>query len=450
MFVVQTVKLPTICFPRLSLFEILSIIVFLIASCFHPQNTFAAKVTLAWDESYDENLAAYSLYCRLEGRTFDYNDPLWTGTDTICTIHNLNEDTVYYFVIRALDIFGKESGNSGEVFYQPPPTSGELTVAPETSHKSGLVAIPVPVSNASPWQPTIFSHYDGQIERELQPLITTEPFLDPDSDSQSWSQWQISKIDDFAVPVLNALSTKHLTELIVPNSVLEPNTTYFVRVRFYDTYLVPSVWSEPIEFTIISDEIDSNDDGVPDEKEVELGLDMNSNGVDDLEEPDRIKCVRSVYSNVIIGISAASDSVAGIEVVDAIDPEAVMDDENQPSLPFGLFCYRIRVESPGAIARVRIYFSEDISKATTLYKHDTVNGWQDYSQYTTFNDDGRSITLEVKDGGYGDSDGVANGIIVDPGGLSDEIGSSVDALGPNLGGSQGGCFINTGTNSLEW
>jgi hypothetical protein len=68
--------------------------------------------------------------------------------------------------------------------------------------------------------------------------------------------------------------------------------------------------------------------------------------------------------------------------------------------------------------------------------YDCVNGWRDYTQYATFNPDGRSVTLELKDGGHGDSDGVENGIIVDPGGVT----SSIAGLDSGVGG---GCFIST-------
>ena len=86
---------------------------------------------------------------------------------------------------------------------------------------------------------------------------------------------------------------------------------------------------------------------------------------------------------------------------------------------------------------VRVYYSEDISEANQYYLYDTVNGWQDYTQYTTFNQDGRSVTVELQDGGHGDSDGVANGVIVDPGGVAGAASGGLDA------GGGGGCFIAT-------
>jgi len=123
-----------------------------------------------------------------------------------------------------------------------------------------------------------------------------------------------------------------------------------------------------------------------------------------------------------------------------IDPDTISDTFNRPSdLIFGLFAYRLRVRTPGDIATIRIYFSGDIFASDVFYKYDTINGWYDYSEHTTFNDDGQSITLEVKDGGFGDSDGVANGIIVDPGGIASDLSSSYSSLGSNIMG----CFIAT-------
>jgi hypothetical protein len=66
---------------------------------------------------------------------------------------------------------------------------------------------------------------------------------------------------------------------------------------------------------------------------------------------------------------------------------------------------------------VTIYFSEEAADGAKWYFYDSINGWVDYSEHATFSPDRKSVRLELKDGGYGDSDGVANGIIVDPSGF---------------------------------
>ena len=120
-----------------------------------------------------------------------------------------------------------------------------------------------------------------------------------------------------------------------------------------------------------------------------------------------------------------------------IDPKTIADKNNRPyDLLFGLFSYRLKVNEPGAEATVKIYFSGEIFSSDVFFKYDTINGWHDYSYHTIYNDDGQSLTVRLKDGGYGDSDGLANGIIVDPGGIANEISSSNDS-------SVVGCFIAT-------
>jgi hypothetical protein len=40
--------------------------------------------------------------------------------------------------------------------------------------------------------------------------------------------------------------------------------------------------------------------------------------------------------------------------------------------------------------------------------------WLDYSDYTSFSPNRKEVYLTLKDGGFGDADGIENGIIVDP------------------------------------
>jgi len=50
-----------------------------------------------------------------------------------------------------------------------------------------------------------------------------------------------------------------------------------------------------------------------------------------------------------------------------------------------------------------------------MYKFDPVNSeWLDYSEYAEFSSDRKKVYLTLKDGGFGDADGIENGIIVDP------------------------------------
>ena len=82
----------------------------------YPALGIARDVTLAWDPNTDDNLAGYRLYARERGEAYDYRYPEWHGTTNQCTVTGFDEYESYYFVVRAYDSEGNESGNSNEVY----------------------------------------------------------------------------------------------------------------------------------------------------------------------------------------------------------------------------------------------------------------------------------------------------------------------------------------------
>ena len=61
------------------------------------------------------------------------------------------------------------------------------------------------------------------------------------------------------------------------------------------------------------------------------------------------------------------------------------------------------------------------------YQYDPINGWVDYSEHmVAISPDRKAITLEYKDGDFGDLDGVANKYVVDP------VGFGVAAAGEHV------------------
>ena len=181
-------------------------------------------------------------------------------------------------------------------------------------------------------------------------------------------------------------------------------------------------------FTTLTTSNDTDANGIPDAQETDSTVDLDGDGTPDIDQDD-IKGVNTMVGDGVIGVSIEdSTTVISIESIESIDPDTISDTANRPeSIPLGFITFKLKVNNPGDTAEVTLYFSgvteeaeenlEDFLEMARWYKYDSINGWQDYSDYATFSEDRRSVRLELKDGDYGDADGTANGIIVDPSGL---------------------------------
>jgi len=107
-----------------------------LAFIFFPgYNSFAStQVMLEWTPNSEPDLDGYKVFWG--GLSYDYANASWSGTDTNCTIYDLDETKTYCFVARAYDSEGFESGDSDEVCHMP-------TVIPDNQP---------PIANAGPDQ----------------------------------------------------------------------------------------------------------------------------------------------------------------------------------------------------------------------------------------------------------------------------------------------------------
>ena len=118
-----------------------------------------------------------------------------------------------------------------------------------------------------------------------------------------------------------------------------------------------------------------------------------------------------------------------------VDPVTLTNNTNKPSNTlYGLLDMQIKVGKPGDTATVTVFLPAPAPAGYTWFKYNSQQGWYDFSDNAVFNADRTQVTLTLVDGGIGDDDGVANGVIRDPSGLAS--GSSASTGG-------GGCFIAT-------
>ena len=311
-------------------------------------------------------------------------------------------------------------------------------------------------TNVEPDAPVLVLPDDAETDVLLTPQLQTDDFLDTDGHGHGLTQWQIGRRignpdpcseESFTNPdyiVFDGTCDDQLTLLNVPDFLLDADTGYCWRARFTDTGDATSDWSELFAFkTIAADENDQNQNGIPDDQEVDdPTLDMDDNGVPDANQGD-MKCINTDGGTGQIGVKEG-DNVASIECLCWTDPATIDETQNKPDdMPMGLVSFRLEVDNPGDIGKVTAYLSEPAPAGAKWYKYDAINGWQDYLAHAVFSPDRTSVELEFKDGGFGDADGVENAIIIDP------SGAGVLSSGSGGGGGGGGCLISTTTSEFH-
>ena len=464
-----------------------------------------AMVTLAWDSNDEPDLAGYRVYYGPTSNNYKYSVDV--GKVNSCTISGLVEGKTYYFAATAYDTNMNESEFSLEIDYLVPtidtdgdgytdsnddfpddPTEwldtdddGIGNNADEDDDGDGMPdfweddhelnplvddaqndqdgdGVPnleeylagtdpqISSQNYPPYQPVLQVPDDGR-EVNSTPLFQTNAYDDPDvNDFHAKSRWQIFREQD-DVCVLDISSDVSLISLTVPRLILVENTSYRWRVRFYDNLGAPSPWSEFYAFKTMTTGKDMNGDGIADHQEADALSDLDSDGVADNQQ-DRIKSIKTREGDIEMGVSFEGDpAVLAIEAIESGHSNAVIEAQDKPDgMPYGVIYFKLNVKNPGNQAVITIYFSETIPQDAIWYKLDAAGSqWLDYSDYAEISPDRRSISLFLEDGGIGDADGVANGIIVDPAGLGIESQAVATSGGGDGGG--GGCFISTATQN---
>jgi len=92
--------------PLLNIYRFFLLILALIAallftSIFIVPNSHSAQVTLAWDPNTEADLSGYKIYYGNYSGNYQWN--IDVGTQTTCTISNLQTGRTYYFTATAYD-----------------------------------------------------------------------------------------------------------------------------------------------------------------------------------------------------------------------------------------------------------------------------------------------------------------------------------------------------------
>jgi len=295
-----------------------------------------------------------------------------------------------------------------------------------------------------PEAPVLVSPADDEVVSALAELKTDTFRAAVTGATHAKTRWQVFRDEDGAC-VLDIQSSTALTALSVPKLVLDEGTPYFWRAQFIDSKGTASDWSDYEGFATATTDADLNANGIPDVQEVASTVDLDKDGVKDNQQTT-IKSIKMEGTTVQIGVSIKNCPTAlAVESVESEDPRQSDSHASDKPLrmPFGLINFKIAVLKPGDQATVKLHFSEPAPAKSQWYKYDPIAGsWYDFSAYARFAANRRSLTLTLRDGGAGDADGVANGVIVDPAGIVEQADAETTSSDGGAGGGEGGgCFI---------
>lgn len=293
------------------------------------------------------------------------------------------------------------------------------------------------VENASPNQPILVMPADDAEDVSLTPDLEIGAFDDPDGNLHSSTRFQVSRNVNFTDLVFDREATVQLTDLALPAGILttdDDGLSYYWRAKVADDQGAASAFAEANRFSVIAleDTDDPDGDGVPDDQAVDVDDNLILDDNLDLAAGDIVTV--ETESGDQIAMAVDGDNVTSVDGLRAIASGEIADDDGKPhDMSLGLLAFRITVDNLGDTAEVTVYLSEAAPEEAEWYRYDAATGWENYEDHVTWAADRKSLMVEFKDGGFGDDDGIENGIIVDPSGFG--IPKSSD------GSSGGGCFI---------
>ncbi len=260
-------------YRRFFLIDLLLIIVFSVF--FFSAAAFAGTVKLAWDANTESDLAGYRVFSHNAGGSYDYLSPTWSGIENSCTLENLDEGSGYYFVVRAFNTAGVESGDSNEVYYSVPQSQNNPPIA--NAGSDGIIPEGDPVtldgSASADSDGTIVTYHWGQT---IGPIVTLSDAaaVKPDFTAPQVSSAGATLVFQLTVTDNGGLTNSDTVSINVNDLVLADRDGDGVaneQDAFPDN---PEEWTDSDGDGIGNNQDpDDDNDGMPDAWEVEYGLD---------------------------------------------------------------------------------------------------------------------------------------------------------------------------------
>jgi len=159
--------------------------------------------------------------------------------------------------------------------------------------------------------------------------------------------------------------------------------------------------------------LDSDGDGIADSQE--QGFDLDHDGIDDAQSA-RIATWKNSDGRYAL-IVEGNGELRHVQAPSFAETHISAPQTHQVS--GNLFSFQIHALQPGETTQLHVLTPNTLAENTTWLKLNPNAQWSDSESNTVFRDaSGKGLMISLTDGGAGDEDGIANGIIVDPAALA--------------------------------
>jgi hypothetical protein len=238
-------------------------------------------------------------------------------------------------------------------------------------------------------------------------------------------------VEDGVVKGAISYNESRTTGTFTPACPLSNGTVYEATIAASSAGLSAT---KVVDFTTIAASSDTDNDGVPDNED-----DYPGNKGKGSPPSSRGK------GKFLIDVTdTAGASLAFTEGI--AETSASLNQDGKPSgydFPDGLVSYQVIDVDPGSTVTVKVTFPSGIPAGSKLYKA----GPAGFKEIVNPAIQGRTVTLTLTDGGQGDSDGLANGVIVDPVGVAVPAASGTGSIDLSSASGGGGCSVAVRTGS---
>lgn len=329
---------------------------------------------------------------------------------------SLTKDKPLYLVVTC-SFAG--TATAGQTFVASVASASDITATASDGAAFTFSGLPVtgePVTavsslNTNPSAPTPSSPADNAAGVAPHGEITISGYSDANGDTHKCTHWQVA--DSTAI-----FDNMHMRVNVVipaetaglrfkfPRGLLRGAQKHYWRARFCDARGGWSAWMTARSFTTAAET-----------------LAITPTAAKTLDSNPFSRDTRPIGFKLKNGGDEKFTTLGGVKFEDEVS-DTGRAQKPSTSFKFGLIAFTCEGVAIGGTITISLNMPESVPVTAKYFIFDAANGWLDMTSSLSSHDGDSEVFLTLTDGGMGDLDGVANGVVVDPGGFEISDGSS--------------------------